>query len=145
MRRKLSLLSSGVCPSSGYCAVALTSINSLGSLASWSWCLESVELRLCCWLISRPQGQCWQDWGAGGAGLHVLTVSGGGGLAGAAGSPEKGYKGTDVDWAMGEDILAAARRGTQPTLLGSIKKSLGPCNLGRGALPYPSCSLEPSY
>lgn len=52
MRRKLSLLSSGVCPSSGYCAVALTSINNLGSLASWSWCLESVELRPCCWLIS---------------------------------------------------------------------------------------------
>ena len=38
---------------------------------------------------------------------------------------------------MGEDILAAARLGTQPTLLGSIKKSPGPCNLGRGlALPF---------
>lgn len=93
MRRKLSLLSSGVCPSSGYCAVALTSINSLGSLASWSWCLESVELRLCCWLISRPQGQCWQDWGAGGAGLHVLTVSWGGGLQEQQGALRRATKG----------------------------------------------------
>lgn len=33
-RRKVFSLSSGVCPSSGYCAVVLMSINSLGSLAS---------------------------------------------------------------------------------------------------------------
>ena len=48
-----------------------------------------------------------------------------------------------ADWAIEEANLAAAYLGIQPTPLGSIQKSPGPCNLDLG-LASPSCSLEPS-